>query len=68
MAVNETFEHPLDFREYMKHAYGPTITTYRHAATTGRTEELDAAFGALCERSFQGRRLEKEYLIAIAQR
>ena len=68
VAVNETFEHPLDFREYMKQAYGPTITTYRHAATTGRTEELDAAFGALCERAFQGRRLEKEYLIAIAQR
>jgi SAM-dependent methyltransferase len=68
LAVNETFEHPLDFREYMKRVYGPTIMAYRHAAATGRTAELDAAFGALCERSFSGRRLEKEYLIAVARR
>ncbi len=68
VAVNETFERPLDFREYMKRAYGPTIMAYRHAATTGRTDELDAAFGDFCERQFNGRRLEKEYRIALAQR
>jgi SAM-dependent methyltransferase len=68
-----SFEQPLDFREFMKAAYGPTIATYRNAAANGRTEELDAAFGALCERSLQhganGRcRLEIEYRIAIATR
>jgi ubiquinone/menaquinone biosynthesis C-methylase UbiE len=73
IAVNESFERPLDYREYMKRAYGPTIATYRHAAAAGRLDELDAAFGALCERAFSqtedGRwRLEKEYLIALARR
>ena len=73
IAVNETFETPLEFREYMKRAYGPTIMAYRYAEANGHVEELDEAFGELCERSFtatpDGRvRLEKEYLIAIAQR
>jgi SAM-dependent methyltransferase len=73
VAVNESFEQPVDYREFMKRAYGPTIATYRHAASEGRTEELDEAFGELCQRSFQrtrdGRwRLEKEYLLAVARR
>jgi SAM-dependent methyltransferase len=68
VAVNETFERPVDFREYMKRVYGPTIMAYRHATGTGRVEELDAAFGDFCERQFHGRRLEKEYMIALAQR
>src|SRR4051794_7094573 len=62
VAVNETFDRPVDFREYMKRVYGPTIMAYRHATATGRAEELDAAFGEFCERGFDGRRLEKEYL------
>jgi SAM-dependent methyltransferase len=73
IAVNGEFDNPLGYREFMKQAYGPTIGAYRHAAATGRSEELDAAFGALVERSFlpmdDGRwRIEKEYLIAIARR
>ena len=73
VAVNETFASPLDFREYMKRAYGPTIMAYRYAEANGTAEDLDEAFGELCEREFKttsdGRfRLEKEYLIAIAQR
>jgi ubiquinone/menaquinone biosynthesis C-methylase UbiE len=73
VAVNETFETPLEFREYMKRAYGPTIMAYRYAEANGTAADLDEAFGALCEREFKttpdGRpRLEKEYLIAIAQR
>jgi SAM-dependent methyltransferase len=73
LAVNESFEQPLDFREYMRQHYGPTIGAYRLAADEGRVDELDAAFAGLCERRFQqtrsGRwRLELEYLLAVARR
>jgi SAM-dependent methyltransferase len=73
IARNDSFDHPLAFREYMKQEYGPTITTYRRAAESGQVEDLDAAFGELCERRFEplsdGRwRVEKEYLITLATR
>lgn len=72
-AVDESFERPVDFRDFMKRTYGPTIATYRNAAAAGRVDELDAAFGALCERAFSQAedghwRLEKEYLLAVATR
>jgi ubiquinone/menaquinone biosynthesis C-methylase UbiE len=70
---NDSFERPLEYREYMKAVYGPTITTYLHAEENGDVEELDAAFGDLCERRFErladgGWRVEKEYLITLATR
>ena len=73
IARNDSFTHPLEFREFMKSAYGPTITTYRYAEENGDLQELDAAFGDLCRRRFErlpdGRwRVEKEYLITLARR
>ena len=73
VARNDSFAQPIDYREYMKRMYGPTITAYRRVAETGRVEQLDAAFGELCDRSFvelpDGRyRIEKEYLITVATR
>ena len=41
---------PLDFREYWKSHYGPTIAVYRHnAADPARTAALDADFLAFLE-------------------
>jgi SAM-dependent methyltransferase len=73
IARNDSFQGPADYREYMKRAYGPTITTYGRATESGQAEELDAAFLDLCERRFEalpdGRwRIEKEYLITRATR
>jgi 2-polyprenyl-6-hydroxyphenyl methylase/3-demethylubiquinone-9 3-methyltransferase len=70
---NDSFEQPIEYREYMKRTYGPTITAYRRVAELGRVEQLDAAFGELCDRSFvelsDGRyRIEKEYLLTVATR
>jgi SAM-dependent methyltransferase len=64
---------PLEYREFMKEAYGPTIAAYRRVAEAGQVDELDAAFGDLCERRFEqladGRyRIDKEYLITVATR
>jgi SAM-dependent methyltransferase len=73
LAVNESFEQPTDFREFMRRSYGPTMGAYRLAESEGRLDELDAAFGGLCQRRFRqtrsGRwRLELEYLVAVARR
>ncbi|MDX6568079.1 MAG: hypothetical protein QOH15_657 [Gaiellales bacterium] len=73
IARNDSFGQPIEYREYMKRMYGPTITAYRRVAESGRVEELDAAFGELCDRCFvqlpDGRwRIEKEYLITRATR
>jgi len=43
---------PLDFREYWKSRYGPTIAAYRHTATDpDRAAALDAAFLTFLESS-----------------
>ena len=71
VSVNESFEQPLDFREFMRRALRPDDRGVPPGRGEGRVEELDAAFAGLCERRFQqtrsGRwRLELEYLLAIA--
>jgi SAM-dependent methyltransferase len=73
IARNDSFERPVEFREFMKRAYGPTITAYGRVQESGQVEELDAAFAELCDRRFEqlpdGRwRIEKEYLITVATR
>jgi ubiquinone/menaquinone biosynthesis C-methylase UbiE len=68
------FEKPIEYREYFKERYGPTIVAYRNVAgDPERTRELDEAFGALAERANQGApgenaRFEQEYLIVVARR
>jgi SAM-dependent methyltransferase len=71
------FDHssdPLEFREYWKSMYGPTIAAYRfNAADPERTAALDAAFLAfLTEANAAGQgeraRYEAEYLLVTARR
>lgn len=70
------FDHsadPLEFREYWKRNYGPTIAVYNaNAADPRRVGELDEAFLAFLEgwnRSAPGRpaRYEAEYLLVTAR-
>jgi SAM-dependent methyltransferase len=71
------FDHssdPLEFREYWKSMYGPTIAAYRfNAADPERTAALDAAFlEFLTEANTAGAgeraRYEAEYLLVTARR
>ncbi|OZM79216.1 class I SAM-dependent methyltransferase [Pseudonocardia sp. MH-G8] len=71
------FDHcgdPLEFREYWKRNYGPTIATYRHnGADPERTAALDAAFlQFLTDSDVAGpgerARWEAEYLLVTAER
>jgi SAM-dependent methyltransferase len=71
------FDHssdPLEFREYWKSRYGPTIAAYRfNAADPQRTAALDAAFLAfLTETNTAGpgerAHYEAEYLLVTARR
>jgi ubiquinone/menaquinone biosynthesis C-methylase UbiE len=71
------FDHcsdPLEFREYWKRNYGPTIATYRaNAADPERSAALDDAFLAfLTETDTSGpgerARYEAEYLLVTARR
>ncbi|MGH3589083.1 MAG: class I SAM-dependent methyltransferase [Pseudonocardia sp.] len=71
------FDHctdPLEFREYWKRNYGPTIAVYRaNAADAARTAELDAAFLAFltdanAADAGQPARYEAEYLLVTARR
>ena len=65
---------PLEFREYWKRNYGPTIATYRaNADDPERTAALDEAFLAfLTESNVAGdgepARYEAEYLLVTARR
>lgn len=65
---------PLEFREYWKRNYGPTIATYRaNAGDAERTAALDEAFLAfLTESNVAGAgepaRYEAEYLLVTARR
>lgn len=70
------FDHsadPVEFREYWKRNYGPTIAVYKaNAADPRRTAELDEAFLAFLEgwnRATPGRpaRYEAEYLLVTAR-
>lgn len=71
------FDHcaePLEFREYWKRNYGPTIAVYAaNAADPRRTAELDAAFLSFLETwnrapAGQPARYEAEYLLVTARK
>lgn len=70
--VDFTRGEPLEFREYWKRNYGPTIAVYRaNAADADRTAALDAAFlEFLTGRREPGdpARYPAEYLMVAAQR
>jgi ubiquinone/menaquinone biosynthesis C-methylase UbiE len=61
-----------DVLAYFKHAYGPTIVTYRHAEAQGTAAELDAALLELMDRHLadvDGRPTTHwEYLVLTATR
>jgi ubiquinone/menaquinone biosynthesis C-methylase UbiE len=65
---------PLEFREYWKQNYGPTIAVYKaNAADPERTAALDAAFLAFLTETNQAptgarARYEAEYLLVTARR
>ena len=68
------FDQPVDFREYFKERYGPTIVAYRNLlGEPERADELDAALEALFDRSNlavggEPARYELEYLLAVGRR
>jgi ubiquinone/menaquinone biosynthesis C-methylase UbiE len=68
------FERPVDFREYFKARYGPTIVAYRNLlGEPDRADELDAALEALFDRTNlavggEPARYELEYLVVNARR
>jgi SAM-dependent methyltransferase len=72
--VVDLFERPVDFRDYFKQRYGPTIVAYKNIAEDPeRTKELDDAFAALCERSNHApegspARFAPEYLLLVGRR
>ncbi len=60
---------PLEFREYWKRNYGPTIAVYRaNAADPTRTAALDAAFLDLLRDWQRDGRYEAEYLLITARK
>jgi SAM-dependent methyltransferase len=68
------FDQPVDFREYFKERYGPTIVAYRNLlGEPERADELDAALEALFDRTNlavggEPARYELEYLLAVGRR
>jgi 2-polyprenyl-6-hydroxyphenyl methylase/3-demethylubiquinone-9 3-methyltransferase len=60
---------PLEFREYWKRNYGPTIAVYNaNAADPDRTAALDAAFLDFLRSWNRNGRYEAEYLLITAQK
>lgn len=60
---------PLEFREYWKRNYGPTIAVYAaNAADPDRTAALDAAFLDFLTSTVDGGRWTAEYLLVTATR
>jgi SAM-dependent methyltransferase len=60
---------PLEFREYWKRNYGPTIAVYNaNAAEPDRTAALDAAFLDFLRSWNRNGRYEAEYLLITAQK
>jgi SAM-dependent methyltransferase len=60
---------PVEFREYWKRNYGPTIAVYNaNAADPDRTAALDAAFLDFLRSWNRNGRYEAEYLLITAQK
>jgi ubiquinone/menaquinone biosynthesis C-methylase UbiE len=70
MLTVEQFETPVEFREYFKARYGPTITVYRSLADQpDRAAELDRELADLARRSDRGQGstvVDWEYLLFTA--
>ena len=65
----ERFATGAEFRDFMKAAYGPTITAYRFIADEpARVAALDADLAALVERFLAGGTMPWEYLLVTARR
>jgi SAM-dependent methyltransferase len=66
------FRHPLDYGEFFKARYGPTIGIRANAARNGRADEFDEALEAFCREWNVGTedeaRFEMEYLLAVGTR
>jgi ubiquinone/menaquinone biosynthesis C-methylase UbiE len=71
---NTMFETPVEFRDYFKSHYGPTIVAYRNIADDPeKVAALDQAFAELSERrnaaaDGEPARFEMEYLTVVARR
>lgn len=63
------FRRPVDFREYFKSHYGPTIVTYRRIADQpDEVAALDAALDDLAAQHLRSGLMEWEYLLVTAIR
>lgn len=63
------FASGVEFRDFFKANYGPTIVTYRAIAEDpDRVAELDVALAELGDRNLVGGVMEWEYLLATARR
>ena len=68
------FEQPIDYRDYFKQRYGPTIVAYGNIADDpDRTRELDDKFAEIVERrnvaaAGEPARFEMEYLLVVGRR
>jgi len=70
----DIFDDPVEYRDYFKERYGPTIVAYRNIADDPeRTRELDDAFAELSRRANrapegQPAHFEQEYLLLVGRR
>ncbi|MFG2295961.1 class I SAM-dependent methyltransferase [Streptomyces sp. NPDC048603] len=64
----DRFDRPLEFREFFKNCYGPTIAVYKaNADDPARTESLDRELDALAERFMSNGAMDWEYLLFTAR-
>ena len=65
----DRFTDGVEFREFMKTNYGPTITVYRHLADDpAKVAALDADLAALGDRFVTDQTMRWEYLLVTARR
>jgi SAM-dependent methyltransferase len=65
----ERFGRPEDFRDFFRHAYGPTVAAYRNnAADPDRVAALDDALVEVAARFHSGDAMGWEYLLLTAHR
>lgn len=67
--VVDRFTDAVEFREFFKARYGPTVAAYRNVVDDrARTAALDAALLELAEGAFEDGAMRWEYLLVTAQR
>ncbi|MFL6088668.1 MAG: class I SAM-dependent methyltransferase [Aeromicrobium sp.] len=69
VVVVPAFASGVEFRDYFKSNFGPTIVAYANVADDpGRVAQLDAALAALADSRLEDGAMRWEYLLAVAER